>query len=385
MPFCTSATKRIAWFGLWFACAGLLGCPDHPQLDEDHDGGGTSRDVPDDPLIAQSWHLGSRLRASGVEDGSAGGSLYAVEAWEISQGQGQLIAILDSGIDLSHPDLRIAPGYDFADDDDDPGPDLYYDDYPHGTAMAGIAAAIGGNGIGTAGVAPAAQVLPVKIVGRNQSFDALAKAVTYAVHRGAAVISNSWGDGNDHCAKVELPAVFSKAIDYAESHGRDGLGAVVVFSIGNGGCDVADNQLLADERLVVVGATDATGKRVSYSNMGDALDLMGPSGSQLDGEGGLWTTDVVGVLGYDNLGDYFGHATGTSAAAAAVSGVFALMFAANPHLTAAQARAIACETAIADASDAELRETGRSRAYGCGRVSALSAVTLARELSAPVP
>lgn len=332
----------------------------------------------DDPLFTNAWHLNN----TGQLDGVAGVDMNILGAWPLSRGEGQLIAIVDTGIDLDHPDLEIAAGFDFGSDDSDPGPDLVDDDYPHGTSMAGVAAGRGDNGLGIAGVAPSATVLPVKIVGRAASPATAARAIDYAVNRGAGVISNAWGFTGPDCEPVALAESLAEAIDYAETRGRDGLGAVVVFSAGNGGCDLALNELLADDRLVVVGAHDDRGLRRPYSNTGDALDLLGPSGA-LDGAGGLWTTDVQGVLGYDNGSDYWHRATGTSAAASAVSGVFALMFAVNPELTAEEARQIACETAVRDAPDASWDAHGRSRSYGCGRIDAAAAVAAAADRAPP--
>lgn len=331
----------------------------------------------DDPLLANAWHLNN----TGQSGGTPGVDLGAFEAWAIAQGDGQMIAIVDTGVDHDHPDLDIAPGYDFADDDNEPTPDIIDDDHPHGTSMAGVAAGRGGDGYGVAGVAPRAQVLPVKITGGNITHDGIGDALIYAVQRGAGVLSNSWGYGGATCDPVELTDALKAAIDYAETEGRDGLGAVVVFSAGNGGCEVTDNAILADERLVVVGAYDHNGARADYSNTGAMLDVMGPSGVDLDGDAGLWTTDMLGVRGYDNQDDHWGGASGTSAATAAVSGVFALMFSANPTLTAAQARAIVCDTAIRDADDADWDASGRSTTHGCGRIDAAAAVAAAAALA----
>lgn len=354
------ASRLAAWPDIGF-CHPDLRIPIHPQL-------------LDDPLLSASWHLDN----TGQSGGLPGRDVGAFDAWDTTRGEGQLIAVLDTGVDLSHPDLAVAPGYDFGSDDDDPGPDLATADYPHGTAMAGLAAATGDNGLGMAGVAPAASVLPVKVVGGMLSYSQLYAAITYSVDRGASVLLNAWGYADVDCAPFELPPVLQEALDYAEREGRGGLGSVVVFSVGNGGCDVSANGLLSDPRVVVVGAVDDRGERVSYSSFGAPLDLMAPSGG--DGRPGLQTTDIVGVLGYNNDvdGDYWVGASGTSAATAVASGVFALMFAADPLLTAGEARAIACATATRDEAvtwDAE----GRSVTHGCGRLNAARAVASVRE------
>ncbi len=269
-------------------------------------------------------------------------------------------------MDLGHPDLLIAPGFDVADDDSDPSPDLVDDDYPHGTAMAGIAAARGDNGLGSLGVAPMAEVLPVKALGGRGGQDDIAKAILYAARRDATVIANAWSYSAQSCGAVVLSESLAEALESAETEGRDGLGAVVLLSAGNAGCDLAADAIANAEHVVVIGAHDRDGCAYAYANFGTAVDLLAPSG-QLNGEDALVTTDVQGVLGYQNDGDYGAHGTGTSAATAAASGVFALVLSANPELSAQEARDLVCATAIP------------SEGARCGRIDAAAAVRAAKQ------
>ncbi|MBN1758609.1 MAG: S8 family serine peptidase [Chitinispirillaceae bacterium] len=182
--------------------------------------------IPDDPFFNRQWHLGNTGENSAV----AGADLKAVDAWDIQRQADPdvVIAVIDDGVDRSHPDLRVpSGGRDFCDDDDDSSPADTEDS--HGTAVAGVAAAIGDNALGVAGVAPGASILPVKISRGNSfipSFD-IAEALTWAYENGADILNNSWGGG--------LPSnAIATAIRNASTLGRQGKGCPVFFSSGNG-------------------------------------------------------------------------------------------------------------------------------------------------------
>ena len=193
-------------------------------------------------------------------------------------------------------------------------------------------------------------------------------------------MSNSWGYDTD-CFGFGTVPVLDAAFDYAETVGRGGLGAVTVFSAGNGGCDFSGDGMHAHHAVVSVGALSGQDRRVGYSSYGDLLDIMAPTN--------IPTTDVQGEGGYGTLDgdpDYVPTYGGTSAAAPVVSGVFALMFEANPRLTAAQARDVICRTATRTRGDeAEYDETGWSPTYGCGRVDAAAAVAAVADAPPPAP
>lgn len=336
--------------------------------------------LPNDPFFGDQWHL----RNMGVRGFAPGIDINAELAWTRSTGAGGLVAIIDTGVDGTHPDLKVKLGHDYVSGDDDASPDFNgdKDGAPHGTACAGTAAAVGDNGIGVSGVARAASVYGIRLIGGRTSLDDFYAAFIEAVDNGAWVLSNSWGYG-DKCNAVPNLGLYDDAMAYAESEGRGGLGAAVVFAAGNGNCDISTNELLAHPEVITVAATSGDDLKEGYSSFGAHVDVAAPSGTIL-------TTDVSGKPGYgDWKGDnnYTGFFSGTSAATPVVSGVLLLMFAANERLTAAQARAVLCETAAkVDLANGKYDDKGWSPFYGCGRIDAGAAVmAVANTLpSAPV-
>ena len=331
--------------------------------------------VPNDPYFAEQWHLQNTAQWGMAT--TAGVDVRAPDAWELSTGKGALIADIDTGVDLGHPDLRVIAGRDYVDEDDDPSPGSEWDD-GHGTATSGIAAAVGNNGLGVAGVAYDAEVYAIRLLGGATSMSDFYDAFVEAVDAGAWVLSNSWGY-SDGCPHVPLYGIEAEALEYAETVGRGGLGSIVVFSAGNGGCDISDNQLLGYPTVIGVSATGGTDDLEWYSSYGEHVDIAGPAG--------LLTTDPVGDLGYGTWEDdpaYWAPFAGTSASCPVVSGTVALMLSANPRLTAADVRAALCATAERmDLVDAEWDADGWSPYYGCGRVDAAAAVWATADAGAP--
>ena len=231
--------------------------------------------APNDLHFGHLWGLGPTPGAG------------VLPAWDRSRGAGQVIAIVDTGVDLTHPDLAgnlwTGPGgihgHDFVDNDNDP------DDFNmHGTHVAGTAAAVADNGQGVAGVAPQARIMAVRALdgdGRG-STTAIANGIVYAATNGAGVINLSLGGPGG-----AGDAALSSAISQAEN-----AGAVVVAAAGNGGSDgVGDNNdavpntpcTLPNGNLVCVAAVTKTGARSSFSNFGPTtVDLGAPGG---DGSG----------------------------------------------------------------------------------------------------
>ncbi|NCG18300.1 MAG: S8 family serine peptidase [Rhodobacterales bacterium] len=319
--------------------------------------------VPNDPLLDQQWHLintGQRGYVAGVD-------INVSEAWQYTHGAGVRIAVLDTGIDTLHPDLMVTDGWDYVDGDDSSQPP---GDDPHGTAVAGIAAGIGNNGLGTSGIAYEGDLYGIRIVGGSTSMYDTYVAFVEATDAGAAVLNNSWGFDSE-CSDMPLYSELEDAFDYAEEEGRGGLGAAVVFSAGNGNCDIGTDGLQSHYAVVSVAAVDGYDVREDYSAFGEWVDISAPSGS-------IATTDISGPDGYGDIGgddDYTDTFNGTSASAPVISGVFALMFAANERLSAADARDVMCDTAVRmDLNDGDWDERGWSPFYGCGRVDAGAAV-----------
>lgn len=317
--------------------------------------------MPNDPFVADEWH---------VEH------IDLPLAWDYASGAGQIIAVVDSGVQVGHPDLRLLPGVDLLGDDTDPTPD---DGNGHGTSVAGVAASIGNNSLGTAGAAWNAEVYPVRMIGGATTNQDVYDAITGSVDAGAGVVNNSWGFGSG-CVSIPLTRTFEAMFDYAEQQGRGGLGTVVTFAAGNDGCDIVDNEFLSDSTAFVVAAVQRDDQRAGYSSFGEAVDIAAPTG--------LLTTDLVpdGYGSYrdeDAFADGFG---GTSAATPVVSGVIALMLEANPRLTAAQVREVLCQTATRiDLPNATYNADGHSIYYGCGMVDAGAAVATVANTAPGLP
>lgn len=274
-------------------------------------------------------------------------ALHVPQAWSRSRGAGVLIAIIDTGVELDHPDLveRIAVniaerdgvagidddgngyiddvwGYDFTDAPGLPGVGDYLgrdpdptDDYGHGTEVAGAAAATRDNGIGIVGVAPEASILALR-AGLRTSFpflpalleeDDAAAAILYAADRGASILNLSWGD------VVETP-IIGEAIRYAR-----GRGCLVVASAGNTPADTSFYPA-AFPGVLSVGATEPSGMRTGFSTYGQDLDVVAP------GTGVYVTT----------LGGHYGTAGGTSFSAPLAAGTAALVWSMFPSWTADQ-------------------------------------------------
>lgn len=184
-------------------------------------------------------------------------------AWDISSGLGTVkIAIIDTGIDLTHPDLfgKVVGGYDFVNDDADA-----QDDHGHGTHCAGIAAAATNNGIGIAGVGFNCSLMPVKVLDAAGSgtYSDVAAGIVWATDNGAKVISLSLGGSASS-------TVLSNAIDYAWSHG-----AIVVAAAGNNGTTSAVFPAYYS-KCIAVASTDANDQRSYFSTYGSWVDVAAP-------------------------------------------------------------------------------------------------------------
>lgn len=229
------------------------------------------------------------------------------QAWDRTKGStSQVVAVVDSGVDTAHPDLRgrTVAGYNALTPGTAPK-----DDNGHGTMVAGIAAANTDNGEGVAGAAWTARVMPVKVLDAEGSgYDSdVAEGVVWAADHGARIINLSLGGPHDG-------AVLHDAVRYAT-----GKGAVVVAAAGNDG-DGRAQYPAAYPEVVAVGATDATGRLTDFSSYGDWVDVAAPGA-------GIVSTGPGG-------GYYVGD--GTSFAAPIVSGTVALVRTVHPSLTPAQ-------------------------------------------------
>lgn len=265
--------------------------------------------------------------------------VQAPQAWDITTGSaGTVIAVVDSGVHASHPDIsaRILPGYDFINNDADAT-----DDWGHGTAVAGVIGASSNNSIGTASMTWANPILPVKVLGAdgNGPYSAISNGIIWAADQGAKVINLSLGG-------TQSSITLQNAVNYAWN-----LGAVVVASVGNNGLNVLTYPS-ACNNVIAVSATNSTDGFPTWSNFGPHVDVSAP------GEG------ILTLYGTNLYASW----NGTSFSCPIASGVLALMKAANPQLTNVGLRDL-----LIGSSD-DLGAAGFDIYYGHGRVNALSAV-----------
>jgi subtilisin family serine protease len=280
--------------------------------------------LPDDPYYTAAWHL-PKISAPG--------------AWELATGDGVTIAVLDSGVDAAHPDLRgkLLPGWNFHDDTPDTS-----DGYGHGTRVAGVAAAATGNALGVPGVGWNARILPIRVTRADgwASAWAIAQGLTWAVDHGARVMNLSFANVGDNQAIADAAAYVAQR------------GGVVVAGAGNCACDETTPDRA---ELITVSATLETDALASFSSRGAHVDLAAP-----------------GVrIPSTNAGGGYGSYSGTSYASPVVAGVAALLLSVDPSLDAPGVEALLEATAL------DLGAPGWDAAYGHGRVDAFRAVELA--------
>jgi len=308
----------------------------------------------ENPLLPKEWHIKNRGNIAGSILGADMGVEYS---WNYSTGLGIKVAVIDDGVDLTHPDLQqnLLPGFDATGNNSSGGPTS--SNY-HGTNCAGIIASVNNN-IGTKGVAFDARIIPIRLgIVTNGSFNTndnwITNCFTEAVSRGADIISNSWGGGSPS-------AQIDAAIQHAISNGRSGTGCVVLFSAGNLNSNVI--YPATNLNVIAVGASTPCDTRKRSSNnpgeVGTGVSI-DPEGTSCDGERNwgsnfgvnldvlapgvlIPSTDNTGVNGFDPS-DYNERFNGTSAACPNAAGVIALILSANPNLTGNQARKILEQT-----------------------------------------
>lgn len=299
---------------------------------------------PNDPYFTDQWHLENR-NTQGVP---LGPDLNPRGAWSTSRGASVIIGVADDGFETDHPDLAAAavhaPHFDFVLNLAQSG--VYGS---HGTCVAGLAAARGGNAIGVTGLAPAARLANWPIFdrfGNIVSDERLMDMFQYRIDQ-VAVQNHSWGNAD---ASQSGPSALEMAgIDQALTLGRNSRGVVMVRSGGNGreaGFNVNDDGYPNDPRVIAVAAARKDGRTASYSSPGACILVAAPSGDDSDTFEptiNLYTTDRVGNRGYNQVGftnDLANYAflafgfSGTSGSAPMISGLAALILDTNPTLTA---------------------------------------------------
>ncbi|MEK1833409.1 S8 family peptidase [Priestia megaterium] len=222
--------------------------------------------------------------------------VQAPSAWDVIRSNSSIkIAIIDTGVQLNHPDLasKLLLGYNFADGNTNPS-----DGNGHGTHVAGIAAAVTNNSTGIAGMAPLASILPVRALDNagNGLLTNIANAIVYAADQGAQVINLSLG-------APKGAVTLENAINYAWNKG-----AVIVAAAGNDGANVITYPAYYDN-VIAVASTDSNDQKSSFSNYGIWVEVAAPGSNILS----------------TYTGSYYAYLSGTSMACPHVAGLAALL------------------------------------------------------------
>lgn len=346
--------------------------------------------IPADAALPEQWHLKNVGHHRGTDIGfKIGADARVVAAWELARSLGSsdvLLAVVDDGFDLAHPDLaatnKVTRPWDFTRNNNSPLPDATTQDW-HGTCCAGVAVGSAGGGE-ILGAAPGASFMPVRW-GPELSDTQLERWFKYVAKNGAWVVSCSWGA---MARNFPLSARAQEAISDCSRTGRSGKGCVIVFAAGNENRDINDpvggsiDGFAVHPDVIAVAACTSRDEKSDYSNFGSEISVCAPSSGA--GGWGILTADVTGsyvdhgvVLprGYDPT-DYTYDFGGTSSACPLVAGVCALVLSANGNLTAAQVKNIICSTARRIGSS-EAYKDGHSPQFGYGCVDAQRAVDAA--------
>ena len=286
---------------------------------------------------------------------------YVPSQWQLSSAKvpasaratGVVVAVVDTGVDASHPDLSAAvvSGYDAL---ANAPMGTSTDEGWHGTFVSGVIAATADNGVGGQGVAPGAKIMPVKVCNSSGScmLSDVAEGVVWAYQHGAKVINMSLGGSTGLQA---LEAAVNDAV---------AAGAVVVAAAGNSGT-TAMSYPAAYESAIAVGSLNSDNSRSSFSQYGSWVELGAPGA-------GVVSTYIGGGMS---------TASGTSFSSPMVAGAAALLFAQSPSRTAAQVRSLLLSAAAAGPVDLGGRSLDVTNALAAG--TATPPTTTAPTTTAP--
>jgi thermitase len=283
--------------------------------------------TPDDPQYAFQWHLPK---------------IMAPQAWSVSTGSwGVPIAVIDSGVDSTHPDLvsKVLPGWSFLGNNADTS-----DVLGHGTVTAGTAAAATNNSTGVAGVAWSNPIVPLVVLSSSNwaTYSDIASAITYAADHGVRIASIS-------ISGTSPSSTLQKAVNYAWNKGT------VVFAAAGNANSSSPMYPAACDKVVAVSSTSASDSRSGFSNYGNWISLAAPGES---------------ILTPSRGGGYSYH-SGTSLSTPIAAAVAALVLSVNPSLAKSGL------VNLMEQNTDDLGDPGFDPYFGWGRVNAFNAVSAA--------
>ncbi|MBS59767.1 MAG: hypothetical protein CL606_00405 [Anaerolineaceae bacterium] len=382
----------------------------------------TPASMPNDPGFQLQWYL----KSWDSDDVIAGADISIIEAWNITQGSRDVVvAIIDDGFELSHPDFagegKVVHPLDFVDGDTDPNPDRILGDY-HGTPCAGVAIAEQ-NGLGVVGSGPGCAFMPVRTSFQQRDSDWW--NIFHEVSQHANVISCSWGPPPVYAPLSS--ALNEKFAQISASGGPRGKGCLIIFAAHNYNAPLNSpneagfhwrhitdplgefrhttepilNGMASHPDVLTVSASTSLGKKAIYSNWGPEVSICAPSSnghplhpSHPSPGLGIWTTDnELETPGFKSGSQFTGSFGGTSSAAPLVAGVAGLILSSNPDIRAQDVRQIIEDTAdkIEDTTPDPMlghtkgtyNQSGHSEWFGYGKINASSALALSTNFVEP--
>ncbi len=337
--------------------------------------------IPSDPFYSTSGSWGQSY-----DDLWGVKSMNTESAWDLTLGENVVVAVIDSGVNRTHPDIQQniwqnvseIPNNNIDDDNNGFIDDVYGWSFAsssndtgdiggHGTHVAGSIASVLNNGEGIVGVAPGAKILPVKGL-TDQGFgynSDLAASIIYAADMGADVINNSWGgSGQSQAIADAMRYAYSQGVSIVSAAGNENSPASRFFPAGY-------------PETITVSALDAFNARADFSNWGMKLDVAAPGVDILSLLSGDMDTSNVDQENIVN-GNLW-RANGTSMASPHVAGLVALILSRNPNLAPEQVRYILRNSAV------DLDISGYDISFGYGLANATAALQLVDSLGNATP